>query len=154
MNLLEVANKRAVPGILIFNNSEEPVFINPVALGILAQANGSSVTGAARNPAKKKPLKAPDFGVALPQEISNLYDSLKKNFLAGSFDFGSGSQPQISIFSTIESTYCCRGFSLQGNEQSFHIMMLIEKISKNRQVNMENLKKRCHSGCLLSRNPY
>ncbi len=142
MDLLEVANKRAVPGILIFNQSKEPIFINPVALGILsstkAEDGGNSPSGASGN----------GFGVSIPREISNLYDSLKKNFLSLTGHPGKQVVPQISIFSSLESTYCCRGFSLEGDEKksldTFHIMMLIEKISKQRQIDLEKIKQRFH----------
>jgi DNA-binding NarL/FixJ family response regulator len=42
--------------------------------------------------------------------------------------------------------YCCRGFPLNGDDaqagQAFHIMMLIEKVSQHRQIDLEKLRSR------------
>ena len=136
MDLLEVANRRSVPGILIFNENQEPIFFNPVALGILSKINGSNASAATNKV----------IGITIPKEITNLYDSLKKSFLAALDNPHMQVMPQIALFSTQDATYCCRGFTLDGDERSvkktFHIMMLIEKVSQHRQIDLEKLKRR------------
>lgn len=135
MDLLEVANRRSVPGILIFNHRQEPIFFNPVALGILSKINGS-------HPDSSHPM----MGVTIPKEIFNLYENLKKSYLADRGEHPSPIGPQISLFSTQDAMYCCRGFPLNADtDQSghaFHIMMLIEKVSQHRQIDLEKLRNR------------
>lgn len=135
MDLLEVANRRSVPGILIFNHRQEPIFFNPVALGILSKLNG--------NHSDSSHLM---MGVTIPKEIFNLYENLKKSYLACRDDHQTQVGPQISLFSTQDAMYCCRGFPLNGDDtnpdKAFHIMMLIEKVSQHRQIDLEKLRNR------------
>ena len=149
MDLLEVANKRSVPGILIFNHHQEPVFFNPVALGIFSKFSGAYSDATIQT-----------MGMTIPGEIINLYDSLKKSYLASIENPYVQIPPQTSLFSTQDAFYCCRGFSLNGDadpvngdpyrgngnsshsENAFHIMMLIEKVSQHRQIDLDKLKTR------------
>jgi DNA-binding CsgD family transcriptional regulator len=135
MDLLEVANRRSVPGILIFNHRQEPIFFNPVALGIFSKLNGTH--------SDSNHLM---MGVTIPKEIFNLYENLKKSYLACRDDHQTQVGPQISLFSTQDAMYCCRGFPLNGDtthsDQAFHIMMLIEKVSQHRQIDLEKLRNR------------
>lgn len=136
MDLLEVANKRSIPGILIFNHLQEPIFFNPVALAILSKVNGVP-----------SPAAEEAFGrVHIPKEISNLYESIKKSYLSALESPSDSTPPQTALFASQDSTYCCRGFPLEGepgtSKDSFHIMMLMEKVSQHRQIDIEKLKKR------------
>ena len=140
MDLIEVANKRSLPGILIFNHYQEPVFFNPAALGILLKLNGTHSDSTSQT-----------MGVSIPIEISNLYENLKKSYLA-SLDNPNAQNPhQTCLFTTKDGIYCCRGFSLNGDlnnensipsEKAFHVMMLIEKVSQHRQIDLGKLKSR------------
>jgi len=142
MDLLEVANKRSVPGILIFNHRQEPIFFNPVALGIFSKINGVHSDSNGTHPDPCELLT----GVTIPKEILNLYDNLKKSYLASLDDHQTQVAPQTSLFSTQDAIYCCRGFPLNADDahssQAFHIMMLIEKVSQHRQIDLEKLRNR------------
>lgn len=139
MDLLEVANRRAVPGILIFNHIKEPIFFNPVALGVLTKLNGHGGNGHSASHAK-------GTAVTIPQEIATLYDNIKKSYLSSLETNRAPVAPQVALFNILDSTYCCRGFSLDGDtqmpESRFHVMIMIEKISQHRQIDLEKLRKR------------
>jgi len=126
MDLLKVANQRSLPGILILDHRKKPVFFNPVALEVLGGIGGVNVST----------LKDA-FSITLPQEISNLYDTLKKdhNYLTC----------QTILIPAPETTYCCRGFFLQGPSGStgktFFIIFLIEKIMQRHKVDLEKVEK-------------
>lgn len=131
MDLLEVASQRLIPGVLIFNHRQEPVFFNPVALSILSKLNADP---------------SASVSVTIPKAILNLYDNLRKNFLSSHNNPHEQIAPQIALFSTQDATYCCRGFFLESDSGSsgknFHIMMLIERVLPHRQIDLEKLKKR------------
>lgn len=139
MDLLEVANRRAVPGILIFNHTKEAIFFNPVALGIFSKLSGQTVNGHSTSLVK-------NAGVTIPQEISTLYENIKKSYLSSLEHNRTPVAPQVALFSIQDATYCCRGFSLDGDDQMpetrFHVMIMIEKISHHRQIDLEKLRKR------------
>jgi DNA-binding CsgD family transcriptional regulator len=126
MDLLKVANQRSLPGILILDHRKKPIFFNPVALDVLGGIDGIRVSGSKEAPS-----------IALPQEISHLYDTLKKDrdFLTC----------QTILIPAEETTYCCRGFILQGPSGStgktFFIIFLIEKIMQRHKVDLEKVKK-------------
>lgn len=126
MDLLKVANERSMPGILILDHRKDPIFFNPIALNVFA---GSDRDGPS--------ILKNSFGFTLPQEISDLYDTLKKdqNRLSS----------QITLISIQGTTYCCRGFFLQGPPASlgktFFIIFLIEKILPRHKVDLEKFKK-------------
>lgn len=135
MDLLEVANKRSVPGFLILDHHQKPTFVNPVALRILHNSNG------AKPPSSKR---ADD--ITIPVEISNLYENLKNSYHS-SFNEPLNQVPSQNIlFSTQNETLCCRGFLIinqtASSKKTFSIMILIEKISQHHKVNLDNFKER------------
>jgi DNA-binding CsgD family transcriptional regulator len=126
VDLLKVANERSMPGILILDYRKKPVFFNPVALDVFSRLESETL------PTLKNPVS-----IAFPQEISNLYDTLKKD--------QNRLNCQTTLFATPETTYCCRGFFLQGPPGSigktFFIFFLIEKIMPRHKVDLDKFKK-------------
>ncbi len=135
MDLLEVANKRSIPGILILDHQKKPAFVNPVALRILHDLNG------AKPPSSKRAVN-----ITIPVEISKLYENLKNSYHSSFNDPVSQVPAQNILFSTQNETLCCRGFFINGqtapSKKTFNIVMLIEKISQHHKVNLDNLKER------------
>jgi DNA-binding CsgD family transcriptional regulator len=126
VDLLKVANERSMPGILILDHREKPIFFNSIALNIFA---GSGQDGPS--------LLKDYFGVTLPDEISAVYDTLKKDQNRLSC--------QTTLISVQDTPYCCRGFFLQGPPGSmgrtFFIIFLIEKIMPRHKLDLEKFKK-------------
>ena len=135
VDLLEVAKKRSVPGILILDHRKEPIFFNPVALDTLSKFNGAKPPSSS----KANPIK-------IAKEISNLYDNLKKSFHPSSNGHPGKVLSQIVLIPTPNETFCCRGFFIQGQddstEKAFHIMVLIEKMSPRNHADLEKFIKR------------
>ena len=135
MELLEVVTKRSVPGILVFDQRENLVFCNPSALDILTELSG------ARDPYLKN-----DVGITIPKEIYNLCRSLAQIISPRPRNLGASLPSQAALFSTREVTYCCRG-SFQQNSTSpvgetFHIMIMIERILQRHDAGLDTFKKR------------
>ena len=128
MNLTEVARKRAVPGIIIFDQCKRPVFFNQVALSFL---NGAS---------SRRSLSK----IKVPPEISDLFDTLKNSFCLPSHDPLREVPSAHTLFSIRNETLCCRGFYLNDRKApsngNLHIMMLIDKISKRHEVDLSKFK--------------
>ena len=135
MDLLEVANQRSVPGFLILDHQQKPTFVNPVALRILHDLNGA-----------KPPSSERADDITIPVEISKLYENLKKSYHSTFNEPVNQVPSQNILFSTQNETLCCRGFLIidqtTPSKKTFHIMMLIEKISQHHKVNLDNLKER------------
>jgi DNA-binding CsgD family transcriptional regulator len=140
MDLLAVATKRTVPGILVFNHRKKPEFFNQGALDFFSMLSG------AKTPSTKKHARQ----LKIPKVIFGLYDSLVENFK-------STPQPQqlsngrmftqTVLVSVQEATFCCRGFFITERHDSmkkaFHIMILIEKVSAQRyEVDLEKFRER------------
>jgi DNA-binding CsgD family transcriptional regulator len=140
MDLFAVATKRAIPGIMILNHCKQPEFINHSALHFISMLHG--VTS---SPRKKRPRR-----FIAPTVIAELYDSIVNRMKSTppSPDHGSGRKPcQIVLVPTPEDTFCCRGFIIDARQpagkKDFHIMILIERISPERQgVDLEQLQPR------------
>ncbi len=134
MDLIEVAKKRSVPGVLILDHQKKAVFFNPVALRILSKSNG------AKHPPSKRAVD-----ITLPVEISNLHENLKNSFHPSLNEPVSQMPSQSTLFFDQNETFCCRGFFINyqkaPSKESFHIMILIEKISQYRKVNLEKIKE-------------
>jgi len=137
MDLLEIVKKRSVPGILILDDRKKPVYLNPIAAEILhsLSLNGSH------------PSSSPKPGeISIPKEIFDLYDDLKKNL----HHFTKGQAEKLPSLITLvpfsKENYCCRGFFLDdpapSPKKTPHIMVLIEKVSMHRQVNLTEFKER------------
>jgi len=126
MDLLKVASERSTPGILILDHRKKPIFFNPIALNVFA---GSNYDGPS--------LLKSSFGITLPDEISTVYDTLKKDQNRLSC--------QTALISVHETTYSCRGFFLQGPPGSlgktFFIIFLIDKIMPRHKLDLEKFKK-------------
>lgn len=134
MDLLEIANKRAAPGVLVVDYCKKPVFLGPgVAhfLDILADPNPRL---------SEKPAK-----IIIPKEISSLFDRLEESSLQGHpaqmEDFAS----QTVFIPGKKNIYCCRGFFLRGQKGSpkstFHMMVVIEKVSERDDFNLDKFKQ-------------
>lgn len=135
MDLLEVVSKRSVPGILVFDHRENLVFFNPVALDILTKLSGT------RYPSLKN-----DVDITIRKEIYNLYRSLKEIISPRHRNLGASLPSQAALFSTQEVTYCCRGSFLQDSSspagETFHIMIMIERILQRHDADLDTFKKR------------
>lgn len=137
MDLLEIVKKRSVPGILILDDRKKPVYLNPIAVDILRSLslNGS------RPSSSHKPGE-----ISIPKEIFDLYDDLKKNFHHSTRGKVDKLPSLITLVPFHKENYCCRGFFLDdptvSSKQTPHIMVLIEKVSKHRQVNLKGFKER------------
>lgn len=125
VDLLKVANERSMPGILILDHRKKPIFFNPIALHVFS-GSGHDAPSILKN----------SFGITLPQEICKVYDILKKDQNRLSC--------QTTLISIQETTYCCRGFFLQGPPGSlgktFFIIFLIEKIMPRHKLDLEKFK--------------
>ena len=137
MDLLELVKKRSVPGILILDDRRNPVYLNPIAVDILRSLslNGS------------RPSLPPKPGeISIPKEIFDLYDDLKKNFHHSTKGQVEKLPSLITLVPFHKENYCCRGFFLDdptlSPKKTPHIMVLIEKVSKHRQVNLKEFKER------------
>jgi DNA-binding CsgD family transcriptional regulator len=136
MDLLAVATKRAVPGILVFDHRKKPVFFNQGALDFLTKLSGEKSTSRGKIPRRIVP----------PQAISELCDSLKKSYKQALQQQPSGNVPsQLVLVPVQDTTYCCRGFFIneqQGSrKKTFHIMVLIERISQHHEIDLEKFKR-------------
>lgn len=135
MNYIEVASKRSVPGILVFDDRENLIFFNRVALGILAELNGNG----------HSPLKDA-VDISVPKEIYNLYSNLKKVIGSRRSNPGSLLPGQLAQFSTQKSTYYGQGSLLQCSStpagETFQIMILIEKLMQRHDADLDTFKKR------------
>lgn len=134
MDLLTVANKRSVPGILILDRRKKPTFLNPVALDILNELNRAKASTSSNT-----------HGIRIPKEISNLYDSLKKRFHPFLNEQPESVFSETILITSKNETFCCRGFFLQGQDNSFdripHIIVLIEKISEHHHADLAKCKE-------------
>ena len=141
MDLLEVTNKRSVPGFLILDHRQKPTFVNPVALRILHNSNGA-----------KPPASERADDITIPVEISKLYENLKKSYHSTFNEPVNQVPSQNILFSTQNETLCCRGFliidqtvsskSKKTSKKPFSIMILIEKISQHHKIDLDNLQER------------
>jgi DNA-binding CsgD family transcriptional regulator len=137
MDLLEIVKKRSVPGILILDDRKKPVYLNPIAAEILRSLslNGSH------------PSSSPKPGeISIPKEIFDLYDDLKKNLHHSTKGQAEKLPSLITLVPFSKENYCCRGFFLDdpaaSPKKTPHIMVLIEKVSMHRQVNLTEFKER------------
>jgi len=126
VDLLKVANERSMPGILILDHRKKPIFFNSIALNIFA---GSGHDGSS--------LFKDSMAITLPDEISTVYETLKKDQNRLSC--------QTALISVHESPYSCRGFFLQGPPgtmgRTFFIIFLMEKIMPRHKMDLEKFKK-------------
>jgi DNA-binding CsgD family transcriptional regulator len=138
MDLLEIVKKRSVPGILILDDHKKPVYLNPIAVDILLSLNLNG----------SHPSSSPKPGeISIPKEIFDLYNDLKKNFHHSNNGQGEKLPSLITLIPFRKENYCCRGFFLDdptvsSSKKTPHIMVLIEKVSKHRQVNLKEFKER------------
>jgi len=138
MDLLAVATRRAIPGIIILNHRKKPEFFNQGALDFVSILNGDKLASAKKRPRRLVP----------PKIIFALYDNIIKGFKSDRPfpHVGNGHVPcQIVLVPTQEATFCCRGFFINPRQHpiknTFHIMILIERISSQRYgVDLEKLK--------------
>jgi DNA-binding CsgD family transcriptional regulator len=138
MDLLAVATKRAVPGIIILNHRKKPEFFNQGALDFVSLLNGDRPSSSKKRPRRLVP----------PKVIVGLFNSIVNGFKSErqSPHFSNGHMPcQIVLVPTQEATFCCRGFFINPRQhpakKTFHIMVLIERISSQRYgVDLEKLK--------------
>lgn len=134
-DLLEVVSKRSVPGILVFDHRENLVSCNPVALDFLTELRGP------RHPSLKN-----DVDITICKEIYTLYRNLKEMIGPRRRNLGAGLPSQTALFSTQEVTYCCRGSFLQDSSgpagETFHIMIMIERVLQRHDSGLDTLKKR------------
>ena len=137
MDLLEIVKKRSVPGILILDDRKKPVYLNPIAVDILRNV---SLNGSGPSSSHKS------GEISIPKEIFDLYDDLKKNFNHSTKGQGEKLPSLITLIPFRKENYCCRGFFLDdptaSSQKAPHIMVLIEKVSKHRQVNLTEFKER------------
>ena len=126
VDLLKVANERSMPGILILDHRKKSIFFNSIALNIFA---GSGHDGAS--------LFKDSMAITLPDEISTVYETLKKDQNRLSC--------QTALISVHDMPYSCRGFFLQGPPgtmgRTFFIIFLIEKIMPRHKMDLEKFKK-------------
>lgn len=134
MDLLEIAKKRAAPGVLVLDYCKKPVFLGPGVtyyLDMLADSNPQH----SDNPAK----------IIIPKEISSLLDRLEESSLQNHPGQTANFAHQTVFIPGKKNIYCCRGFFLRGQKGSpkttFHMMVLIEKLSERYDFNLDNLKK-------------
>ena len=134
MDLLEVTNKRSVPGILILDHQKFPIFLNPVARRMLCRSSDAKTTSSKAR-----------MDIALPVEISRLYENLKNSYHLSLNEPVRQVPSQNILFSTENETLCCRGFFINNqatpSNEPFHVMILIEKISEHQSLNFEDLKE-------------
>jgi len=138
MDLLAVATKRAIPGIIILNHRKKPEFFNQGALDFVSTLNGDK----SASPKKRPRCLVP------PKVIVALYDSIIKGFKSDQPipHVGNGHKPcQIVLVPTQEATFCCRGFFINPRQHqvknTFHIMILIERMSLERHgADLEKLQ--------------
>jgi len=137
MNLLEIVKKRSIPGILILDDRRTPVYLNPIAVDILRSL---SLNGSRPSSSHKQ------AEIEIPKEIFDLYDDLKKNFHHSTKEHVEKLPSLITLVPFHKENYCCRGFFLDdptvSSKKTPHIMVLIEKVSKHRQVNLKEFKER------------
>jgi len=135
MNYIEVASKRSVPGILVFDDREKLIFFNRVALGILTDLNGN----------EHSPFKDA-VDITVPKEIYSLYSNLKKIIRSGRSNPGPLLPNQLAQFSTRKSTYYGRGSLLQCSStpasETFQIIIFIEKLMQRYDADLDKFKKR------------
>lgn len=140
MDLLAVATKRTVPGILVFNHRKKPEFFNQGALDFLSMLSGTKSVSPKKNSRQ----------LAIPKVISALFDSLVDNFKSTPQHQGLSNGRMFSqtvLVSIEEAAFCCRGFFIIERQYSikktFHIMILIEKVSAQRyEVDLEKFRER------------
>ena len=134
MDLLEIANKRATPGVLVVDHCKKPVFLGPGLAHYLETMNDSN-PGVSERHAK----------IVLPKEISSLFDRLEESSLKGSTAQTGDFACQTVFIPGKKSIYCCRGFFLRGQEgapkSTFHMMVLIEKFSERYDFFLDKLKQ-------------
>jgi DNA-binding CsgD family transcriptional regulator len=139
MDLLEIVKKRSVPGVLILDDHKKPVYLNPIAFDILRSLN----LNGSRSPSLQK--QKADV-ISIPKEIFDLYDDLKKNYSLSSSSQADKLPSLIALIPSQKQSYCCRGFFLDdptlSSKKTPHIMVLIEKVSQQRQFNFKELKER------------
>lgn len=137
MDLLAVANKRTVPGIFVFDHKKKAVFFNQGALDFLTKLNGAKPGSRGKGPRRR---------IVPPPAISALCDSLIKSFKQAHQDQQDAAVPsQVALVPTQDTTYCCRGFFINEQQESrkktFHIMVLIERISQHHEIDLEKFKR-------------
>jgi len=133
---LKVSNwRRSVPGILVFNDRQELIFFNNVALALLSKSNSGKPHSTRRA-----------AGVTLPKEISDLLDKLKRNPTSSLNDSHTQVSRESALISRGDTNYCCLAFFLYNQTRSSiktsHTMILIGKISEHRNPDLGRLKKR------------
>ena len=138
MDLFEIVKKRSVPGILILDDHKRPIYLNPIAVDIL---RGLSLNGYRPFPSRKTD------DISIPTEIFNLYDDLKKSFHTSVKVHWDSLPSLITLIPSQKESYCCRGFFLNdhtmpSSKKTPHVMVLIEKVSQHRQVNLKEFRKR------------
>jgi DNA-binding CsgD family transcriptional regulator len=134
MDLLEIAKKRAAPGVLVVDYSKKPVYLGPGVtqyLDILADSNPQL---------SDKPAK-----ITIPKEISSLLDRLEESSLQEAPAQTANLAYQTVFIPGKKNIYCCRGFFLRGQKgaprTTFHMMVLIEKLSERYDFNLDNLRQ-------------
>jgi DNA-binding CsgD family transcriptional regulator len=137
MDLLEIVKKRSVPGILILDDRKMSVYLNPIAVEILRDL---SLNGSRPSPSHKP------GEISIPKQIFDLYDDLQKNYHHSNKGQAEKLPSLITLVPFRKENYCCRGFFLDDTTASTkktpHIMVLIEKVSMHRQVNLKEFKER------------
>jgi DNA-binding NarL/FixJ family response regulator len=83
--------------------------------------------------------------VKIPKEISDLHNNMKKNF--NSYNRKESGAPALTaLIPCHQKSYCCRGFFLNDPAVSYskvpHVLMLLEKVSQHRQINLKSFKER------------
>jgi DNA-binding CsgD family transcriptional regulator len=134
MDLLEIAKKRAAPGVLVVDYCKKPVFLGPGVthyLDIFADSNPQR---------SEKPGK-----IIIPKEISSLLDRLEESSLQDHPAQTADLAYQTVFIPGKKNIYCCRGFFLRGQngppKTAFHMMVLIEKLSERHDIDFDKLKQ-------------
>ena len=135
MDPLKVAHRRSIPGVIVFNHQQEPIFWNKVAHALLSRSNVG-----------KPHSNGGTTSITIPKEISNLFNKLKRRLqspLSGPY---AQAAPEVALLSRGDTNYCCLGFFLhdqtRSSSKTFCITILIEKISEHRNIDLDRLKNR------------
>jgi DNA-binding CsgD family transcriptional regulator len=134
MNLLEIAKKRATPGVLVLDYCKQPVFLGPGVAHFLNLLADSEV----------RPSNQPEK-IVIPKEISRLLERLEESSLQHHPGQATEFAYQSVFIPGKKNVYCCRGFFLPGRKASprttYHMMVMIEKLSERFDFILDALKQ-------------
>ena len=120
--LQEIADRRSIPGVLLFSGTGEILFMNAEADGLSRQINGIQNSAAVQD--------------VLPAEVLELCEALRNLLDSPENGIPKGQQELRRVTGDVKSPVLLRGFPLAAHTEKDDACMLIimEKIGRERRV--------------------